>query len=75
MNRFLGESEQAGNKKDSAIFENQTSDICKAYYYVRANCILSAQTGVKKISSAVCGISSFKIHYSVNRINEVYVFQ
>ena len=28
----------------------------------------------RKISSAACGFSSIKIHYSVTRINEVYVF-
>ena len=31
-------------------------------------------TGIRKISSIACGFSSFKIHYSVNKINEVYVF-
>ena len=30
--------------------------------------------GVRKISSVACGFSSVKIHYAVNRINEVYVF-
>ena len=32
------------------------------------------ETGVRKISSVACGFSSVKIHDSVKRINEVYVF-
>ena len=38
------------------------------------NYILLAETGLWKSSSVACGLSSIKIHYSVNRINEVYVF-
>ena len=30
-------------------------------------------TGMRKIRSVTCGFSSFKIRYSVNKINEVYV--
>ena len=37
------------------------------------NSILLAGTGVKKIRYVACGFSSVKIHYYVNRINEVYV--
>ena len=33
-----------------------------------------AGTGVRKTSFVVCGFSSIKIHYSINKINEVYVF-
>ena len=35
---------------------------------------LLAGTGVRIISFVACGFSSNKIFYSVNRINEVYVF-
>ena len=35
---------------------------------------LLAGTRIRKISSVAFGFSSIKIHYSVNRINEVYVF-
>ena len=38
------------------------------------SCILLTGTGVRRMSSVTCGFSSIKIHYSVNRINEVYVF-
>ena len=33
-----------------------------------------SRSGVKKISSVACWYSSTKVHYSVNRINEVYGF-
>ena len=32
------------------------------------------KAGVRKISPVAFGFSSFKIHFSVNSINEVYVF-
>ena len=35
---------------------------------------LLAGTGVRNISSVTYGFRSIKIHYSVNIINEVYVF-
>ena len=37
------------------------------------SCNLLAKIGVSKISSLACGFISVKIHYSVHRINEVYV--
>ena len=33
-----------------------------------------AETDVRKINYVACDFSSIKIHYSVNRINEIYVF-
>ena len=33
-----------------------------------------ARTGIRKIRSGACGFSSIKMHYSVSRLNEVYVF-
>ena len=62
------------NRKTSAHFENQASDVCKAQYYVWKDCILLAGTGVRKISSVAWVFSSIKINYSVNRIHEVYAF-
>ena len=50
------------------------------YMYVRRSTMyekaafLFAGTGVRKISSVAYGFSSIKIHYSVNTINEVYVY-
>ena len=45
-----------------------------AQYDVRKSSILLAETGVRKISYVACRFSSVKIHYSVIRINDVYVF-
>ena len=45
---------------------NQALGVCKAhcaYYYVRKSSILSAGTGVRKISSVACGFSPIKIHF------------
>ena len=44
------------------------SIMCEKRYFVK-----SGLAGVRKISSVACGFSSIKIHYSVNRINEVNV--
>ena len=62
------------NQNILAQLENRALDVCKAEYNVRKSCILLAGTGLRKISSVECGFSSIKIQYSVNRINEVYVF-
>ena len=70
---YLKQSGKSGTIRES----NQASGVRKAHYgqyYVRKSSILLAGTGVRKISSVACGFSSVKIHYSVNRINEVYVF-
>ena len=55
-----------------AQFENQI----KPWMYVRRSAVLCMKKlhFVRKISSVACGFSCIKIHYSVNRINEVYVF-
>ena len=63
-------------KRGTIRASNQASDVRKghyAQYYVRKSSILLTGTGVREISSAACWFSSVKIHYSVNRINEVYV--
>ena len=44
------------------------SIMCEKRYFVKSDL-----AGVRKISSVACGFSSIKIHYSVNRINEVNV--
>ena len=41
--------------------------------YEKAAFCYVAGTDVRKISSVACGFSSFKIHRSANRINEVDV--
>ena len=68
-------------------FENQImalvyvrSIIHSTTLYVPKSSSLLAGTGVWKISSVACGLSSIKIDYSdylkslIRRINEVYVF-
>ena len=44
----------------------------RSIMYEKNSCISLAEAGVRNISSVVCGFSSIKIHYSVNRIYEVY---
>ena len=70
--------------KSATIREsNHGSGVCKEHYvsyHVSKSSILSAGTGVWKISSVACGFSSIKSNYSdylkslISRINEVYAF-
>ena len=48
----------------------------KPRMYVRRSIIYEKAAFVllRKISSVACGFSSIKMHYSLNRINGVYVF-
>ena len=45
--------------------------MCSTMY--EKNCIVFARTRVRQISYVACGFRSVKIHYSVNRINEIYI--
>ena len=53
--------------------KSRPNSIIKLLMYVmRSIMYVKAATGVRKISSVAFGFSSIIIHYSVNRLNEVY---
>ena len=73
------------NRKSPAQFKNRIQPWVNVKRItrstnVRKRSILLAGTGVRKISSVVCGFNPIKIHCSdypyslISRINEVYVF-
>ena len=64
------------NRESSTTSQTLNSDSrVKPRMYVRRSTMYEkAAFLVRKISCVACGFSFIKIHYSVNRINEVYVF-
>ena len=59
------------NRESPTQFENRIKPRLYVRRITHSTMYEKAETGVRKLSSVACGL----IHYSVNRINEVYVLQ